>query len=163
MRYPRGRGPGVEIQKKRTAIPLGTSLALRQGSELAILAFGSRVAAALTAADELDATVVNMRFVKPLDSDMITAMARDHHLIVTVEENALQGGAGSAVNEVLLAQGADNRILNLAIPDVFISHGGHQQQLAECGLDAAGIIAAVRNIGEEGILITAESVAKRGR
>ena len=163
VRYPRGTGPGVIPFDTLAPLPIGKAEICRHGRQIAILAFGSRVAAALTAADKLDATVVNMRFVKPLDSDMITAMARDHHLIVTVEENALQGGAGSAVNEVLLAQGADNRILNLAIPDDFISHGDHQQQLAECGLDAAGIVAAVRNIGEEGILITAESVAKRGR
>jgi 1-deoxy-D-xylulose-5-phosphate synthase len=157
VRYPRGTGPGMKPLDILTPLPIGKAEICRHGSQIAILAFGSRVAAALTAADELDATVVNMRFVKPLDSDMITAMARDHHLIVTVEENALQGGAGSAVNEVLLAQGADNRILNLAIPDNFISHGDHQQQLADCGLDAAGIIAAIKNVSDEGIPLTAES------
>jgi len=120
---------------------------VRKGTGIAILAFGSRVAAALQAAGELDATVVNMRFVKPLDTDMIERIAADHPAIVTVEENALQGGAGSAVNEVLLAQGAPNRILNLAIPDRFIEHGDHQQQLAECGLDATGILAAIRAAG----------------
>jgi 1-deoxy-D-xylulose-5-phosphate synthase len=89
-------------------------------------------------------------------------MAANHRLIVTVEENALQGGAGSAVNEVLLAQGADNRILNLAIPDRFISHGSHQQQLAECGLDAAGIIAAIRHVDEAAIVPAAKSGAQPG-
>jgi 1-deoxy-D-xylulose-5-phosphate synthase len=157
VRYPRGTGPGIKPLDTLTPLPIGKAEICRHGSQIAILAFGSRVAAALTAADELDATVVNMRFVKPLDSNMITAMARNHHLIVTVEENALQGGAGSAVNEVLLAQGADNRILNLAIPDNFISHGDHQQQLADCGLDAAGIIAAIKNVSDEGIPLTAES------
>ncbi|RLA01559.1 MAG: 1-deoxy-D-xylulose-5-phosphate synthase, partial [Gammaproteobacteria bacterium] len=157
VRYPRGTGPGVEPLDTLTPLPIGKAEICRHGSQVAILAFGSRVAAALEAANELDATVVNMRFVKPLDSNMITAMAREHHLIVTVEENALQGGAGSAVNEVLLAQGADNRILNLAIPDHFISHGDHQQQLIDCGLDAAGIIAAIKNAATDNIPLTTES------
>ena len=125
---------------------------------IAILAFGSRVAAALDAAGELDATVVNMRFVKPLDTDMIEQMAAKHPVIVTVEENALQGGAGSAVNEALLAQGAHNRILNLAIPDEFIEHGDHQQQLAECGLDAAGMLAAIRAAGLASPDLSAEAL-----
>jgi 1-deoxy-D-xylulose-5-phosphate synthase len=163
VRYPRGAGPGVKPLDALTPLPIGKAEICRHGSQVAILAFGSRVAAALEAANELDATVVNMRFVKPLDSNMITTMARDHHLIVTVEENALQGGAGSAVNEVLLAQGADNRILNLAIPDTFISHGDHQQQLTECGLDAAGIIAAIRDTTEDDIPLTAKSGAQPGK
>jgi 1-deoxy-D-xylulose-5-phosphate synthase len=163
VRYPRGTGPGVKLLDTLAPLPIGKAEICRHGSQVAILAFGSRVTAALTAADEIDATVVNMRFVKPLDTDMITAMAADHHLIVTVEENALQGGAGSAVNEVLLAQGADNRILNLAIPDNFISHGDHQQQLAECGLDAAGIIAAIRDAAEDTIPLATKPGAHPGK
>jgi 1-deoxy-D-xylulose-5-phosphate synthase len=163
VRYPRGTGPGVKLLDTLAPLPIGKAEICRHGSQVAILAFGSRVTAALTAADEIDATVVNMRFVKPLDTDMITAMAADHHLIVTVEENALQGGAGSAVNEVLLAQGADNRILNLAIPDNFISHGDHQQQLAECGLDAAGIIAAIRDAAEDTIPLATKPGARPGK
>jgi 1-deoxy-D-xylulose-5-phosphate synthase len=145
VRYPRGTGPGVVPDNELEPLPIGKAEICRHGSQVAILAFGSRVSAALEAADSINATVVNMRFVKPLDVDMITSIAEQHPLIVTVEENALQGGAGSAVNEVLLEQGADNRILNLGIPDAFINHGDHQQQLAECGLDAAGIITAIKN------------------
>jgi 1-deoxy-D-xylulose-5-phosphate synthase len=145
VRYPRGTGPGVIPASELQPLPIGKAEIRRHGSQLAILAFGSRVSAALEAADSINATVVNMRFVKPLDVDMIASIAEQHPLIVTVEENALQGGAGSAVNEVLLEQGADNRILNLGIPDAFINHGDHQQQLAECGLDAAGIITAIKN------------------
>ena len=163
VRYPRGTGPGVTPENTLEALPIGKAEICRHGSRIAILAFGSRVAAALAAAEELDATVVNMRFVKPLDTDMIVAMAAEHPLIVTVEENALQGGAGSAVNEVLLAAGAENRILNLAVPDVYISHGDHQQQLAECGLDAAGIVAAVTRAGDEGLLITVEAATRTGK
>lgn len=143
VRYPRGTGPGVEVTATTETLPVGKAEICRHGKQVAILAFGSRLAAALAAAGEIDATVVNMRFVKPLDTDTITAMAAEHHIIVTVEENVLQGGAGSAVNEVLLQQGADNRIINLAIPDAFINHGDHEQQLAECGLDTAGILAAI--------------------
>jgi 1-deoxy-D-xylulose-5-phosphate synthase len=163
VRYPRGTGPGVPPAKTLETLPIGRAEICRRGSQVAILAFGSRVAAALIAADELDATVVNMRFVKPLDNDMISAMAAEHHLIVTVEENALQGGAGSAVNEVLLAAGADNRILNLAVPDVYISHGDHQQQLAECGLDAAGIVSAIKAVTTAGLPVTAKAVPPAGK
>jgi 1-deoxy-D-xylulose-5-phosphate synthase len=154
VRYPRGTGPGVVPDNELEPLPLGKAEICRHGSQVAILAFGSRVSAALEAADSINATVVNMRFVKPLDVDMITSIAEQHPLIVTVEENALQGGAGSAVNEVLLEQGADNRILNLGIPDAFINHGDHQQQLAECGLDAAGILAAIEHATGTGTLTT---------
>lgn len=143
VRYPRGTGPGTVPADTLETLPIGKAELRRRGQQIAILAFGSRVAAALQAAENIDASVVNMRFVKPLDTDMITAMAQTHPVIVTVEENALQGGAGSAVNEVLLRQGAGNRIINLGIPDAFIGHGDHQQQLAECGLDARGIEAAI--------------------
>jgi len=163
VRYPRGTGPGVLPEKTLEALPIGKAEICRHGSQVVILAFGSRVAAALAAADELDATVVNMRFVKPLDTDMITAMAAAHPLVVTVEENVLQGGAGSAVNEVLLATAVDNRILNLAIPDVYVSHGDHQQQLAECGLDAAGIVAAVNRAAAAGFLMEADSATRTGK
>jgi len=147
VRYPRGTGPGVTPADTLQALPIGKADIIRQGADIVMLAFGSRVADALLAAETLNATVVNMRYVKPLDTDMISATAASHNLIVTVEENTLAGGAGSAINEVLLAQGATNRILNIAIPDQFISHGDHQQQLAECGLDAAGILAAIRDTG----------------
>ena len=146
VRYPRGTGPGVAPATNLDTLPLGKAQLRRTGKQVAILAFGSRVAAALEAGATLDASVVNMRFVKPLDTDTISAMADTHELVVTVEENALQGGAGSAVNEVLAELGAAVRILNLGIPDEFIGHGDHQQQLADCGLDAAGITAAVERL-----------------
>jgi 1-deoxy-D-xylulose-5-phosphate synthase len=143
VRYPRGTGPGKAIESGLETLAVGKAEIRRRGNHIAILAFGSRVEAALEAGELLDATVVNMRFVKPLDTEVIISLAHDHDLIVTVEENVLQGGAGSAVNEVLLAQGHAVRSLNLGIPDRFIDHGDHQQQLAECGLDATGIRTAI--------------------
>ena len=145
VRYPRGTGPGVEPGDSLDIIPIGKARISREGSRVAILAFGSCHAAALAAGYATGATVVNMRFVKPLDSDMVMAMANTHDLIVTVEENVLHGGAGSAVNEVLLAHQAHNRVINLGIPDAFIGHGAHAQQLADCGLDTDGIIAAIES------------------
>jgi len=146
VRYPRGTGPGVVPAQGLETLPIGKAELRRRGSRVAILAFGSRVAAALDAAGHIDATVVNMRFVKPLDVAMIATLAREHEMLVTVEENAVQGGAGSAVNEVLLRLGTGNRVLNLGIPDTFIGHASHQQQLAACGLDAAGIRAAIEAV-----------------
>jgi len=154
VRYPRGSGSGTLPDETLDTLPIGKAEICRKGKHVAILAFGSRVAAALEAAETVDATVVNMRFIKPLDTDMITAMAKEHSLIVTVEENVLQGGAGSAVNEFLLQQTVNHRIINLAIPDSFIDHGNHEQQLTECGLDAAGIIAAIR-AADSGQLLSA--------
>jgi 1-deoxy-D-xylulose-5-phosphate synthase len=147
VRYPRGTGPGADVGTALEPLPVGRAEVRRNGRRIAILAFGSRVAAALEAGERLDATVVNMRFVKPLDTRLIGELAASHELIVTVEENTVQGGAGSAVNEVLLAEGRAIRILNLGIPDRFISHASQQQQLAECGLDAAGIQGAIEAAG----------------
>jgi 1-deoxy-D-xylulose-5-phosphate synthase len=149
VRYPRGTGTGIEPGSELDTLPIGSAEICRQGEHVAILAFGSRVAAALEAGNEINATVVNMRFVKPLDKTLIARMAETHSLILTVEENALQGGAGSAVNEVLYESGADVRVVNLGIPDRFIEHGTHQEQLAECGLDAAGILSAITGIVHE--------------
>ena len=117
VRYPRGRGPGVEVQKKMAAIPLGKSLALRQGSELVILAFGSMVEPCRSVAQQLDATLINMRFVKPLDREALRSAAARHSHIVTVEENAIAGGAGSGVNEGLAAEGLSVEILNIGLDD----------------------------------------------
>jgi 1-deoxy-D-xylulose-5-phosphate synthase len=161
VRYPRGTGPGVAPTEALDSLAIGKAEICRHGSQVAILAFGSRLAAALQAADKIDATVVNMRFVKPLDVDVITAMAKQHRIIVTVEENVLQGGAGSAVNEVLLQQAIDNRIINLAIPDAFIDHGDHEQQLTECGLDANGIVAAITAACDGNTLPSAEALSKQ--
>ena len=157
VRYPRGSGSGTLPDAALDTLPIGKAEIVRQGQHVAILAFGSRVAAALEAAEAANATVVNMRFIKPLDTDMIAAMAREHRLIVTVEENVLQGGAGSAVNECLHQQAADNHIINLAIADAFIDHGDHEQQLAACGLDAAGIVAAI-NAADNGHILSSSQV-----
>ena len=146
VRYPRGTGPGAQPGDDLEALPLGKAEIRRQGSGVAILAFGTRVHAALEAAEVLDATVINMRFIKPLDEEAILAAANSHDQLVTVEEHVIAGGAGSAVNEVLAAHGFHCALLNLGIPDRFIGHGSHEWQLAECGLDADGIRRAITAI-----------------
>lgn len=143
VRYPRGQGPGVEIAPKFKVIEIGKAEIRRQGQDIAILAFGSMLGEALIAAEKINATVVNMRFVKPLDTQTLKSIAETHRLIVTIEENVIAGGAGSGVNEYLLASKLQNRVINLGLPDHFVEHGSTQQLLAECGLDAAGIISAI--------------------
>jgi 1-deoxy-D-xylulose-5-phosphate synthase len=143
VRYPRGQGPGHNIQQDMQALDIGKAQVLREGQDIAILAFGSMLAPALEAGQQLDATVVNMRFIKPLDSQLIQQLAEHYSLLVTVEENVIQGGAGSAVNECLQALQCDTPVLNLGLPDHFVEHGSSAQLLAECGLDAAGIQRAV--------------------
>ncbi len=136
VRYPRGTGPGVPIQTEMRALPIGRGLVLREGrSGLAILAFGSMVPAALALGADLDATVVNMRFVKPLDEELIDRIATRHPHLITLEENVVAGGAGSAVGEVLNAQGHRVAVLNIGIPDKPIQHGSRETCLAEAGLD----------------------------
>jgi 1-deoxy-D-xylulose-5-phosphate synthase len=149
VRYPRGTGPGLLPGTELETLPIGKASVCREGDRVAILAFGSCVTASQSAGEIVNATVVNMRFVKPLDADIIMAVAGEHDIIVTVEENAVQGGAGSAVNEVLLAQNARNRVINLGIPDAFIGHGDHTEQLAACGLDTSGIVAAITAADKE--------------
>jgi len=144
VRYPRGSGPGVEVQKAMTALPVGRGEVRREGKRVAILAFGSVLAAALEAGDQLNATVANMRFVKPLDRELCFNLATAHDVIVTVEENVISGGAGSAVAESLAADGLAVPVLMLGLPDQFVEHGDPQQLLSDCGLDAAGIVRAVR-------------------
>jgi 1-deoxy-D-xylulose-5-phosphate synthase len=143
VRYPRGSGPGAEIVEEMTALPLGKAEVRRRGEGIAILAFGTVLAAAQEAGEALNATVVNMRFVKPLDGTLVGEMATTHDLIVTAEENAVFGGAGSAVNEYLAAAGLTPRLLNLGIPDQFIAQASQAQQQTECGLDAEGIRRAI--------------------
>ena len=116
----------------------------RQGRQVALLAFGTMVAPAMKAADEWSATVADMRFVKPLDAALVVQLANSHDLIVTIEEGCVMGGAGSAVAEALASAGIVKPLLQLGLPDKFIDHGDAQQLLAECGLDAAGIVASVR-------------------
>ncbi|WP_460528426.1 1-deoxy-D-xylulose-5-phosphate synthase [Chitinimonas naiadis] len=144
VRYPRGTGPGVEVVKGFTALPVGKGEVRRQGGKVAILAFGTMLAPALKAAELLDATVANMRWVKPLDVDLVRQLAEQHELLVTVEENVIMGGAGSAVSEALNALGLAKRVLHLGLPDRYVDHGDPAIQLAECGLDAAGIEASIR-------------------
>jgi len=139
VRYPRGSGAGVEIVKEMTAIPFGKGELRRQGSRIAILAFGTLLHPALAAAEKLDATVANMRFAKPLDAALVADLARSHDAIVTVEEGCTMGGAGSAVLEALAAAGLSTPVLTLGLPDVFVEHGDPAKLLAMCGLDAAGI------------------------
>ena len=144
VRYPRGTGPGVAIDPALEPLPIGKGVITRQGSSVAILCFGTLHTNALTAAASLDATVANMRFVKPLDTDLVRELAEQHDLLVTVEENAVMGGAGSAVNEWLLAEGISKPMLNLGLPDVYVEHAKPSEMLTECGLDAAGIERSIR-------------------
>ncbi len=144
VRYPRGCGPGVAPGKEMQALPVGKGELRHAGRKIAILAFGSMLAPALAAAQQLDATVANMRFVKPLDEELVLGLASGHELLVTVEENTVQGGAGSAVAECLQRQGVAIPLLQLGLPDVFLEHGEPAQMLAACGLDAAGIAASIR-------------------
>ncbi len=144
VRYPRGAGPGVAIEKEMRALPIGKAEMRREGRRVAILAFGTLLKAALDAAIELDATVVNMRFVKPLDDALVAQLARTHALLVTLEENVVMGGAGSAVAESLAAQGIVVPLLHLGLPDRFIDHGDQNQLLAAVGLDRDGVLASVR-------------------
>jgi 1-deoxy-D-xylulose-5-phosphate synthase len=144
VRYPRGAGIGAAIEKELRTIPLGKGEIRREGKEIAILAFGTMVAPSLAAGDELNATVANMRFVKPLDAELVRQLAQSHDVLVTVEEGALMGGAGSAVAEALAEAGIVKPILHLGLPDRFIDHGDAGQLLAMCGLDAKGIAASIR-------------------
>lgn len=144
VRYPRGKGPGTIIQENLEAVPIGKGKVRRKGGTVAMLAFGSMVAPALSAAEKLDATVVDMRFVKPLDEELIGDMATQHQLVVTLEENTVLGGAGAAVNEFLARANYQIPILNLGLPDSFLSHGKASQMLADAGLDSGGITEAVR-------------------
>jgi len=144
VRYPRGGGTGVAIQQEMQALPMGEGEIRREGEKIAILAFGSMLMPALAAAEELQATVANMRFVKPLDEALTLRLAQTHDLLVTVEENAVMGGAGSAVLEFLESRGATVPVLQLGLPDRFVEHGDPAKLLAACGLDQEGIVRAVR-------------------
>jgi 1-deoxy-D-xylulose-5-phosphate synthase len=140
VRYPRGTGPGVAIQQEMQALPLGRGVVVREGrSGLALLAFGSLVAGAERIGERLDATVVNMRYVRPIDEELIDRIARKHHHVITLEENVVAGGAGSAVGEVLAAQGHRIALHHIGIPDRPISHGTREDCLIEAGLDLASL------------------------
>ena len=143
VRYPRGAGAGVAVAPELTDIPLGKGEIRRKGKQVALLAFGTMVAPALQAGETLNATVANMRFIKPLDAALVAELAASHDLVVTIEEGCVMGGAGSAVAEALAAAGIVKPLLQLGLPDQFIDHGDAQQLLAQCGLDGEGIVASV--------------------
>ena len=144
VRYPRGTGPNAPLSAALETVEIGKGVVRRRGQRVAILVFGVQLAAALHAAETLDASVADMRFVKPLDEALIRELAASHDLLVTVEENAIMGGAGSAVAEFLAAQAIIKPVLQLGLPDYYVEHAKPAQMLTECGLDAAGIEAAIR-------------------
>ncbi len=144
VRYPRGAGMGVAVEKLLNTLPVGKAQLRREGRKVAILAFGPLLQVALEAAEELDATVVNMRFVKPLDDEMVASVAHRNELLVTLEDNVIEGGAGSAVAESLAARGIGTQLLRLGLPDRFIDHGDQVQLLALCGLDRSGVLKSIR-------------------
>ena len=143
VRYPRGTGPGAEIEKAMTALPIGKGQMRRTGAQVAILNFGTTLTAAMAAAETINASVADMRFVKPLDEELIRQLAADHQLLVTVEENAVAGGAGAAVSEFLAEQGIVMPVLHIGLPDKFIDHGKHSEQLSATGLDTPGILHSI--------------------
>lgn len=154
VRYPRGQGPGAAMDPGLDPLPVGEAELRRHGHKIAILAFGSMLQPALDAAEQIDASVINMRFVKPLDSKMLQKIATSHDLLLSIEENVVAGGAGSAVNEWLQANDFATPVINLGLPDRFVEHGTTSELLAECGLDTAGILRAIaaHPLGQEDLL-----------
>jgi 1-deoxy-D-xylulose-5-phosphate synthase len=144
IRYPRGAGVGAVVEKELSSLVIGKGEIKRQGTSIAILAFGSMVQPALKAAEKLDATLANMRFIKPLDIELVKSLAATHDVLITVEEGCTMGGAGSAVAEALAEAGICKPLLILGLPDKFVDHGDPGLLLAQCGLDAAGIEASIR-------------------
>ena len=143
VRYPRGKGPGATIARTLDTLEIGKSRLVQSGEKVAILCFGTLLAAAQTAAQSLGATLIDMRFVKPLDEQAIIDACSAHDLIVTLEENVISGGAGSGVAEFIHQQGLIVDVLNLGLPDTFIDHGKPEDLLAQCGLNAEGILESV--------------------
>lgn len=144
VRYPRGTGPGASIEAAMTQLPIGKGVERRSGKQVALLNFGASLAEALQVADKLDASVCDMRFVKPLDGELVERMAASHQLLVTLEQNAIAGGAGSAVSEYLNERGLQTPLLQLGFSDRFVEHDDQRRQLAAQGLDAQGIESAIR-------------------
>ncbi|HCR1819383.1 TPA: 1-deoxy-D-xylulose-5-phosphate synthase [Pseudomonas aeruginosa] len=144
VRYPRGSGPNHPIDPDLQPVEIGKGVVRRRGGRVALLVFGVQLAEAMKVAESLDATVVDMRFVKPLDEALARELAGSHELLVTIEENAVMGGAGSAVGEFLASEGLEVPLLQLGLPDYYVEHAKPSEMLAECGLDAAGIEKAVR-------------------
>jgi 1-deoxy-D-xylulose-5-phosphate synthase len=147
VRYPRGQGPGSKVEAEMKALPVGRAEVRREGrSGLALLAFGTMVTPCIALAERLDATLVNMRFVKPLDEDLVCRLAATHTCIVTVEENVVAGGAGSAVSECLAARNLDATVHHIGIPDRFIEHGSREDCLCFAGIDAAGLERSINHL-----------------
>jgi 1-deoxy-D-xylulose-5-phosphate synthase len=147
VRYPRGPGPGTRIEAEMTALPVGRAAVRREGrSGLLLLAFGTMVEPCRAIAERLDATLVNMRFVKPLDTALVCRLAASHECIITLEENAVAGGAGSAVSECLAEHGIERAMHHIGIPDRFIEHGSREDCLVMAGLDAANLERQVESI-----------------
>src|SRR5690554_2757282 len=144
VRYPRGTGPNAPLEPGLQPLEIGKGVVRRQGQRVALLVFGVQLAEALKVGETLDATVVDMRFVKPLDQDLVRQLAAEHELLVTIEENSIMGGAGSAVSEFLASEAIVKPLLHLGLPDRYVEHAKPGEMLAECGLDEAGIEAAVR-------------------
>ncbi len=144
VRYPRGKGPGTTVQQELTNLPIGKGEIRQQGEKIAILAWGSMVAPALEAGTQLNATVINMRFIKPLDEALILQLAKDHDIIVTIEENVISGGAGSAVNNLLHKHKILKHTLNIGLPDAFIEQGTREELLSLCGLDGQGVLKQIQ-------------------
>jgi 1-deoxy-D-xylulose-5-phosphate synthase len=143
VRYPRGTGPGATIQKEMSAVPIGKGIVVREGAGTAILNFGTLLDSAVTVANQLNSTVADMRFIKPIDKELIRSLAETHDLLVTLEENSIAGGAGSGVIEFLAAEGIVMPILQLGLPDKLIDHGTHAEQLVSINLDTASIQSAI--------------------
>ncbi|MEO6925091.1 MAG: 1-deoxy-D-xylulose-5-phosphate synthase, partial [Rhodanobacter sp.] len=157
IRYPRGTGPGVAVHHELETLPIGKAQLRRRGHGLALLSFGAMLAPAATIAAELDATLVNMRFVKPLDEALIVELAESHDGFVTLEDNAIAGGAGSAVAECLAAHGITLPILHLGLPDVYLEHGSREEVLAMAGLDVDSIRRAIHARFPRAVQISAAS------
>ena len=145
VRYPRGTGPGATIQKEMSAVPIGKGIVVREGAGTAILNFGTLLDSAVTVANQLNSTVADMRFIKPIDKELIRSLAETHDLLVTLEENSIGGGAGSGVIEFLAAEGIVMPVLQLGLPDKLIDHGTHAEQLVSINLDTASIQSAIVN------------------
>ena len=143
VRYPRGKGPGTAVAEEMTSLPMGKAEIRRKGKKIALLAFGSMVTPALEVGEKLDATVVNMRFIKPLDEEMILKMAESHDLLVSIEENVIAGGAGNGINEILNAHVCKTPLLTIGLPDSFIEQGTREEVLTVAGLDVPGILASI--------------------
>jgi 1-deoxy-D-xylulose-5-phosphate synthase len=139
IRYPRGTGPDAIVANAMTQLEIGKALEVRSGERLAILNFGTLLPEAMAAAHQLNATVVDMRWVKPMDTAAVMELAQSHDLLVTLEENSIAGGAGAAVNEYIAAQGQTTALMNLGLPDQFVEHGSYVNQLTWTGLDHATI------------------------